>query len=381
MKYLEIKIPFLGTNDNECELVEWKVAPGEQIRIDQIAFVVETTKAVMEIPSPDEGHVYPLAQSQDILAVGDPVGLILPYPIEDPKELKKIIQEFKARKNPEKGNKKVTKKAELLMNKLGVDADEILNSIDGDGIKEKDVLDYVQSRKAREVRQGFGPLQRIGIVGGVSGGGALIIADSIFRSKGQKAEVIFDQDAQFHGKSVLGVPVAGDSKLIERYFKEDRLDALVIAFNRNLEERQKVFEHLVGKGFPFCNIIDPSVDLRSQVYLGVGNVLLAHGYLGACTQIGDNNFISGNVWLEHGNQLGSHCSFGPGVVTSGNVTLGSRIRFGTGIFIEPGLRIGDDVIISSGSILRQNIPDKSVVRVQLNQEISDLKQFPSKKSK
>jgi len=381
MKYFEFEIPFLGTNDSECELVEWKVSPGDKIDTDQIAFVVETTKTVMDIPSPAQGHIYPLAKPQDLLSVGDPVGLIFSRPIEDSRELEEIIREFKAERNPKGDSKKITKKAELLMAKLDVNPDDILSSIDGDDIKEKDVREFVQSRKSREVRQGFGTLQRIGIVGGVAGGGALILVDAIFRSTGQKAEFIFDQDSRYHGKNVLGIPVAGDSKLIEKYFKEDRLDALVIAFNRNLEERQQVFEHFLTKGFPFCNIIDPSSNLRSQVNLGVGNVILAHGYLGACTQIGDNNFISGNVWLEHGNQLGSHCAFGPGVVTSGNVTMGSRIRFGTGIFIEPELSIGDDSVISSGSILRQNIPEKSVVRVQLNQEVSDLKHFINKKSK
>ena len=381
MKYFEVTIPFLGTNDSECELLEWKVSPGDKIDTDQIAFVVETTKTVMDIPSPTQGHIYPLANANDLLSVGDPVGLIFPRPIKDSKELDKIIREFKASKNPKKSKKKITKKAELLMGKLEVNADDILSSIDGDEIKEKDVRTYVQSRKSQEARRGFGNLQRIGIIGGVAGGGALILVDAIFRSQGQKAEFIFDQDPKYHGKNVLGVPVAGDSKLIEKYFKEDRLDALVVAFNRNLEERQQVFEHFLKKGFPFCNIIDPSVDLRSQVLLGVGNVALGHVYMGACTQIGDNNFISGNVWLEHGNLLGSHCAFGPGVVTSGNVTMGSRIRFGTGIFIEPELSIGDDVVISSGSILRQDIPEKSVVRVELNQEVSDIKQFTNRKNK
>ena len=84
---------------------------------------------------------------------------------------------------------------------------------------------------------------------------------------------------------------------------------------------------------------------------------------GACTEIGDNNFVSSNVCLEHGNHMGSHCAFGPGVATSGNVCIGDGVRFGTGIFIEPDVNIGDNVVVASGSVLRNNVPNDSIVRM------------------
>ena len=139
------------------------------------------------------------------------------------------------------------------------------------------------------------------------------------------------------------------------------VNGVVIAFNRNLSERHRVFLELVEKDIPFVNIIDPTVDMRTGVQIGTGNVVLGNVYIGACTKIRDNNFISANVVLEHGNSMGSSCAFGPGVFTSGNVKIGDLVRFGTGIFIEPGLTIGSECVVGSGQTIVTSIKDNTVL--------------------
>jgi acetyltransferase-like isoleucine patch superfamily enzyme len=61
------------------------------------------------------------------------------------------------------------------------------------------------------------------------------------------------------------------------------------------------------------------------------------------------------------------------VFTSSRVQIDDKVKFGTGIFIEPGIKIGSESIISSGSILTLDIPEKSIVKKQL-----DLKVQPRK---
>lgn len=69
---------------------------------------------------------------------------------------------------------------------------------------------------------------------------------------------------------------------------------------------------------------------------------------------GDNNFLSALSGIEHHCTLGSHCSFGPAVVTSSRVHIDDRVRFGTGIHIEPGIQIGEDSVIASGLAIAQD---------------------------
>ena len=66
-----IKLPDVGEGVAEAELVEWPVAVGDVIRVDDVVAVVMTDKASVEIPSPVEGTIAWLGgEIGDTLAVG-----------------------------------------------------------------------------------------------------------------------------------------------------------------------------------------------------------------------------------------------------------------------------------------------------------------------
>ena len=50
-------LPDLGEGLQEAEIVSWHVAEGDHVVVDQPLVSVETEKAVVEIPSPQAGHV------------------------------------------------------------------------------------------------------------------------------------------------------------------------------------------------------------------------------------------------------------------------------------------------------------------------------------
>jgi 2-oxoisovalerate dehydrogenase E2 component (dihydrolipoyl transacylase) len=64
-----IKMPDLGEGIAECEVVAWRVQPGDTITEDQVLADVMTDKATVEIPSPVHGTV---------MALGGKVGDSLP---------------------------------------------------------------------------------------------------------------------------------------------------------------------------------------------------------------------------------------------------------------------------------------------------------------
>jgi acetyltransferase-like isoleucine patch superfamily enzyme len=88
--------------------------------------------------------------------------------------------------------------------------------------------------------------------------------------------------------------------------------------------------------------------------------------------IGDNNFFADYVNLEHQNEVGSHCTFGPFVSTSGLVRIGDYAKFGTGVFIEPRVTVGEGSVIGSGVVLVGDVPAQSLVRTKANYTISPL---------
>ncbi|MFI0447001.1 dihydrolipoamide acetyltransferase family protein [Actinomadura sp. 6N118] len=68
------RLPDLGEGLTEAEIIEWKVAVGDTVEIDQIVVDVETAKAVVEVPVPYAGTVVRLhAETGAVLAVGEPL--------------------------------------------------------------------------------------------------------------------------------------------------------------------------------------------------------------------------------------------------------------------------------------------------------------------
>lgn len=70
----EFRLPDLGEGLTEAEVVQWLVAPGDTVTLNQTLAEVETAKAIVELPSPYEGVVAALhAEAGETIAVGAPL--------------------------------------------------------------------------------------------------------------------------------------------------------------------------------------------------------------------------------------------------------------------------------------------------------------------
>jgi len=70
----EFRLPDLGEGLPEAEIVQWLVAVGDEITLNQPIAEVETAKAIVELPSPFAGTVRRLdAAAGEVVAVGSPI--------------------------------------------------------------------------------------------------------------------------------------------------------------------------------------------------------------------------------------------------------------------------------------------------------------------
>ncbi len=70
----EFRLPDLGEGLPEAEIVQWLVAEGDAVALNQPIAEVETAKAIVELPSPFAGVVQTLhAAAGDVVAVGSPL--------------------------------------------------------------------------------------------------------------------------------------------------------------------------------------------------------------------------------------------------------------------------------------------------------------------
>lgn len=72
MKYF--KLPDLGEGLQEAEIVQWHVKPGDAVNVNQIIVSVETAKAIVDIPSPQDGVIAACFGAEgDLIHVGEPL--------------------------------------------------------------------------------------------------------------------------------------------------------------------------------------------------------------------------------------------------------------------------------------------------------------------
>jgi 2-oxoisovalerate dehydrogenase E2 component (dihydrolipoyl transacylase) len=74
MSESQFLLPDVGEGLTEAEIVSWKVAPGEQVAVNQVIVEIETAKSLVELPSPFEGTVGQLLVTEgQTVEVGTPI--------------------------------------------------------------------------------------------------------------------------------------------------------------------------------------------------------------------------------------------------------------------------------------------------------------------
>ncbi|CAN7271312.1 dihydrolipoamide acetyltransferase family protein [Microbacterium sp. LjRoot45] len=77
----QFRLPDLGEGLPEAEIVQWHVAPGDSVTLNQTIAEVETAKAIVELPSPFAGVVSELSHAAgDVVSVGE---LLITFDIEE----------------------------------------------------------------------------------------------------------------------------------------------------------------------------------------------------------------------------------------------------------------------------------------------------------
>ncbi|HEU4545123.1 MAG TPA: biotin/lipoyl-containing protein, partial [Microlunatus sp.] len=74
MAIKEFRLPDPGEGLVEADIVTWRVAVGDEIKINDILVEIETSKSLVELPSPFHGTVTGLLVSEgDTVDVGVPI--------------------------------------------------------------------------------------------------------------------------------------------------------------------------------------------------------------------------------------------------------------------------------------------------------------------
>lgn len=188
-------------------------------------------------------------------------------------------------------------------------------------------------------------MMKIAILGSALRGGGIQIIDILLESLAKDDLLIYDDDVDAKGKSVLGVPVVGPISQSVNDFSKGVFSAAVVAIG-SVEPREKIYKSLLAQDVKFVNVISSKAILSPFCTLGIGNVILPGVYIGPSVTIGDNNYLTTASQINHDSSVGSHCYFSAGVTVAGRVKIGDSCRFDTSSCITA------DAVVPTHSLIK-----------------------------
>lgn len=101
--YQQFPLPDAGEGLTEAEIVEWRVAPGDVVTVNQTIVEIETAKSLVELPSPFEGTVGELLVAEgETVEVGTPIftvtagGEAAAAPAPEPEPVEQVVADAAA---------------------------------------------------------------------------------------------------------------------------------------------------------------------------------------------------------------------------------------------------------------------------------------------
>jgi sugar O-acyltransferase (sialic acid O-acetyltransferase NeuD family) len=354
-----LRVPLLNANEDEVAIVDVRVQEGAEVRRGDVLFVVESTKAALDVEAPCSGYVRNLRVEKGQRARVNSLLCIFTASPDEPFSTPDAA--------PTESDRpfRITRKAQELAERHGLD----LSSLGLTGIiKESDVERLLQTqatpsaivghkREPLPVPPGAGmPV----VVYGASGHARVLI--DLMRLSGEFFPVAALDDSP-SGAEVLGVPVLGNSSLLSQ-LKADGIDRAVLGIGsvQKHRARAKLYDRLAAAGFKIPNLIHARAMVEPSVVMGVGNQIFAGAVVGSAAKLGDNTIVNSGTVVSHDCVIASHTHLSPGAILAGGVEVGENTLVGMGVTVYLGVRIGSNVVISNGSHIMKDVPDGSVIR-------------------
>lgn len=152
MRYF--KLPDLGEGLQDAEIVEWHIKIGDTVKTDQLLVSVETAKAIVEVPSPQDGVIEKcFAEVGECVHIGEPLVSFEGESEESTSVVGEITGETQslddddfiigaAKTETDNGAIKITPALRATAKKLGVDINALASN--NSRITEEDVLQATQ---------------------------------------------------------------------------------------------------------------------------------------------------------------------------------------------------------------------------------------------
>ncbi|MGI6457561.1 MAG: acetyltransferase [bacterium] len=194
--------------------------------------------------------------------------------------------------------------------------------------------------------------KKIFVVG--AGGHARVVLDAILMQPHTfQVTAITDSNVNLHGKTLYGLPIAGDESVWEN-LKRSGVIHSVVAIGDN-KARARMADKLRYGGFELVNVIHPSAVVSPHAHLEKGIVVMAGAIIQSGAEVHDNVIINTGASIDHDCVIERHVHIAPGSHLGGNVQISEGTLVGIGSSVVPHTTIGKWCVIGAGSVVKDEI--------------------------
>jgi sugar O-acyltransferase (sialic acid O-acetyltransferase NeuD family) len=354
-----IEAPRVNANEDQLQVIDIRVSQGQTVEQGDVAFVLETTKAAIEVAAPRTGVIGSLTiRVGDFVAVGSALCEITvsgeSARIAGTHAFETVNQQLT-----------VTAKARKLAAELGVNIDNVVPANGRIGEAEVRLAASCHKKSVSKPHEAQNRVSRTSntrraiIIGG--GGHAACLIDAL---QGSGYDIIgcTDQNLPVGHHVCAGILVIGNEDVLEHL----RSDGVHFAFvgiggAQSSLTRRAMYERALALGFIAPTVIHPSAVVSIGTMVGSGCHILAGATVGPRCTIGNNVLVNQGSILCHDSFVEDHAHLTPGAILAGGVSVGSMTVVGMGATVLFGVKIGTNSLIHNGAHITSEVADNTVV--------------------
>jgi len=192
-----------------------------------------------------------------------------------------------------------------------------------------------------------------------SGGHARSVIDSVILKNQLRISGVIDIHNEENTKEkILGFPILGGMKCLEKINPEKTAIFLAIGDNKI---RKKISIIVENHGFDSVNVLHPQAYVSQKASLGKGNFVGAFTNIGPGAEIGNYCLVNTSANLEHEVSVGDFCQFGPGAIVCGRSNISDDVFVGASAVVKDKISIPTGVVIGAGAVVTKKITEKNSI--------------------
>jgi len=198
----------------------------------------------------------------------------------------------------------------------------------------------------------------------IFGVGAFAQVAEVYLRKDSPREVLgYTVDGEYVTENTFaGLPVMAFEDLLESH-PPDRVDLLIATGFRGVNSvRRGIYERCKELGYEFVKYVSSNAYVMSHEGVGENTFIFEANVIQPFVEIGSNVVVWSGNHLGHHCRIGDHCFIASHAVISGHVVVGEMSFIGVNATMRDGIELGPKCVIGAGAVVLRDQEEGTVLR-------------------